>query len=146
MRPASRRRTKFSACVARAKVMLPGITISFKLAPGVALGQAIAQVPDMGAAGTTGHDHDGFLQATGPMSDPANYAARPANGRRAAAPCQSKLSSSRNPFGQRSVDPTRALSRPGPLLRSPPVARDERSRSTSGILAFVGTSSRSSCG
>jgi hypothetical protein len=34
-------RTKFSACVARAKVMLPGITISFKLAPGVALGQAM---------------------------------------------------------------------------------------------------------
>jgi hypothetical protein len=40
-------RTKFSACVARAKVMLPGITISFKLAPGVALGQAIAQIQDM---------------------------------------------------------------------------------------------------
>ena len=27
--------------------MFPGITISFKLAPGVALGQAIAQIQDM---------------------------------------------------------------------------------------------------
>jgi multidrug efflux pump subunit AcrB len=40
-------RTKFSACVARAKVMLPGITISFKLAPGVALAQAIDQIQVM---------------------------------------------------------------------------------------------------
>jgi multidrug efflux pump subunit AcrB len=39
--------TKFSACMERAKVMLPGITISFKIAPGVALGQAIDQIQDM---------------------------------------------------------------------------------------------------
>ena len=40
-------RTKFSACVARAKIMLPGNTISFKLAPGAVLGQAIAQIQAM---------------------------------------------------------------------------------------------------
>jgi multidrug efflux pump subunit AcrB len=40
-------RTKFSACMERAKVMLLGITISFKLAPGAALGQAIDQIQDM---------------------------------------------------------------------------------------------------
>jgi len=40
-------RTKFSACMERAKVMLPGITISFKVAPGVALGQAVDQIQEM---------------------------------------------------------------------------------------------------
>jgi multidrug efflux pump subunit AcrB len=40
-------RTKFSACMERAKVMLPGITISFKLAPGVAIGQAIDEIKVM---------------------------------------------------------------------------------------------------
>ena len=40
-------RTKFSACMARAKVMLPGITISFKLAPGARLAQAIDQIQVM---------------------------------------------------------------------------------------------------
>ncbi len=33
--------------VDRQKVVLPGITISFKLAPGVALGQAIGEIQDM---------------------------------------------------------------------------------------------------
>ena len=40
-------RTKFSACMERAKVMLPGITISFKLAPGARLAQAIDQIQVM---------------------------------------------------------------------------------------------------
>jgi hypothetical protein len=66
-------RTKFSACVARAKVMLPGITISFKLAPGGSARPSHRPNPGHGkAAGTIGRDHDEFLQATGPISDPAN--------------------------------------------------------------------------
>ena len=40
-------RAKFSACVERAKVTIPGMTISFKLAPRVELSQAIAQIQNI---------------------------------------------------------------------------------------------------
>jgi len=54
--------------------MLPGITISFKLAPRGSAWPSHTPNPGPGkAAGTSGYDHGGFLRPIGPLSDPANY-------------------------------------------------------------------------
>ena len=96
---------------------LPSVTLSFNLRPGVALGQATAEVQTHRESGSSGNDHDRLLR---------HCAGVPGRRRPACSRCSASRSSSSTSCSESSTRASSIRSRFSPAFRSPRSARCSR--------------------